>query len=369
MDSNAIRKELDVIIAETTDYDDSVLPDGLIENVNRWKWGSYGWVSPVSLMVTATWRKYYYPEVDCCKIWASDENGQSIQGGYSIRTEDESITIPLFAKHDLCAGFCSPNSGMQGSRAIEKMRSLKRLDKDFDSVQRTVFDLKLFAAIMNDINGLQQNELLELFKYFVCTAKAIKERRDLANKLLNKNVEISFEVLDFLADIHDPELTKCVVAACMSILFNNHDVQVTGVDDYKTASDERSGKPGDLTITKNDRPVIAVEVKDKTQTIDWNNIEKAKRIINNHAELGGFVFVLESRAAATNSVVNEMVQSSQLQTADGKRISIMSLFSLYQLVAPIETETAIINATSRFISMTPAIKPETREKWLNQIAK
>ena len=32
MDSNAIRKELDVIIAETTDYDDSVLPDGLIEN-------------------------------------------------------------------------------------------------------------------------------------------------------------------------------------------------------------------------------------------------------------------------------------------------------------------------------------------------
>ncbi len=41
---------------------------------------------------------------------------------------------------------------MQGSRAIEKMRNYKRLNTDFDTAQRTVFDLKLFALILNQIN-------------------------------------------------------------------------------------------------------------------------------------------------------------------------------------------------------------------------
>lgn len=58
-----------------------------------WKWGKYGWVSPASLMYTAAWRKYYYPDIDCCKIWASDETNKPIPGGYSIRSEDESISI------------------------------------------------------------------------------------------------------------------------------------------------------------------------------------------------------------------------------------------------------------------------------------
>lgn len=64
---------------------------------------------------------------------------------------------------------------------------------------------------------------------------------------------------------------------------------------------------------------------------------------------------------------NEMVTSSQLATGEGKIISIMSLFSLYQFVLPIESENTIINITSKFITMAPAIKPETKEKWLEKI--
>lgn len=368
MNSNDIRDELDRLIIETVSYKKDVLPQQLLDHLSMWKWGKYGWVSPASLMFTAAWRKYYYPDIDCCKIWASDENNKSIPGGYSIRTEDENISIPILAKHDLCAGFCSPNSGMQGSRAIEKMRTLKRLNTNFDTAQRTVFDLKLFANIMNETNELNSSQLLELLRYYITVAKQIKEHRDQVNKTLNQETTVSFELMDFLSEIHDPELTKCVTAACLTVLFDKHGIVVSGVGDYKTAADARAGKPGDLTVEKDGISLLAIEVKDKTQTIDWNNIERAKRIITQHPELKGFVFILESRDAATNSLINEMVNSSQLTTYNGKNISIMSLFSLYQLVKPVEPENGIINITSKYITLAPAIKPETKDLWLTKIA-
>lgn len=106
MNAAQIRNELDKLIETTETYNKAKIPAALLNNVNKWRWGSYGWVSPASLMFTAAWRKYYYPEVDCCKIWASDENNHPIPGGYSIRSEDEAISIPLLAKYDLCDGFC-----------------------------------------------------------------------------------------------------------------------------------------------------------------------------------------------------------------------------------------------------------------------
>lgn len=367
MDSQVIRNELDALIVETQEYDKTAIPQRLLTYLSKWKWGSYGWVSPASLMYTAAWRKFYYPDMDCCKIWAADENNKAIPGSYSIRTEDEKITIPILAKYDLCAGFCSPNSGMQGSRAIEKMRSLKRLDKDFDNAQRTVFDLKLFAAIMNEINDLSHNQLLEVLKYFICTAKGIKAKRDETAQALNLESSATFNLLDELSLIHDPELTKCVVAACLQIIFSGYGCEVTGVDDNKTAADARAGKPGDLTIEKNDKALVAVEVKDKTQSIDWNNIERAKRIINKHSELETFMFVLESRNSATNNVVNEMVNSSQLATQDGKIITITSLHVLYYIAKPIASDNELIRLTSAYITKAPSVKPETKALWLKKI--
>lgn len=363
----SIRSELDQIIQETTQYDQAIIPSSLLADLGKWRWGSYGWVSPASLMFTAAWRKYYYPDVDCCKIWASDENNKPIPGGYSIRSEDESISIPLLAKYDLCEGFCSPNSGMQGSRAIEKMRTLKRLDRDFDNAQRTLFDLKLFASIMNQINELNHDQLLELIRFFICTAKNIKEKRIATNEALVSGAKNAFDLLSVLGETPDPEFTKCVVAACLQVIFEKHNITISGVDDYKTAADARARKPGDLTVERDGEPLLAVEVKDKTQHIDWQNIERAKRVIASHPELKGFVFVLESRDAATNSLINEMVKSAQLATADGKLISIMSLFSLYQIAAPIVTEEEMISITSRFLAAAPAVKPETKTIWLRHI--
>lgn len=367
MNSRQIRAELDTLVQETTSYDSSVLPSTLIDKIGRWKWGSYGWVSPVSLMFTAAWRKYYYPEIDCCRIWADDEKHQPIEGGYSIRSEDESISIPILAKHDLCQGFCSPNSGMQGSRAIEKMRNLKRLNTDFDSAQRTLFDLKLFAEIMNEINELEHNQLFELIKYFICIAKGIKAHRDEVNASICCATDANFSVIDFLGQIHDPEFTKCVVAACLEAVFSKHGIQVVGAEDYKTAADARAGKPGDLALEKNGKYVLAVEVKDKTQRIDWNNLERANRILERCPELHGFAFVLESRDAATNSTVHEMVKSAQLSNGNGKKISIMSLFALYQLAKITIGESDLIALVGSYLVKVPAVKPDTKEAWLKAI--
>lgn len=348
-------------------YDVTKIPAELLSNLKKWKWGSYGWVSPASLMFTAAWRKYYYPEIDCCKIWAADENGQSIPGGYSIRTEDESISIPLLAKYDLCEGFCSPNSGMQGSRAIEKMRSLKRLNVDFDASQRTVFDLKLFATILNQINNLEKSQLLELIKYFIVVAKDIRSKRLQTNAVLRENTATAIDVLSMIKGIPDPELTKCVVAACLDLIYSVHGLTLEGVKDHKTAADARAQKPGDLILTRDNLPIMAIEVKDKTQNIDWNNIERAKRIINSHVTLSGFMFVLENRQASTSPIVNEIVSSQQMATEDGKLISVLSLHSLYYLARAIASETDIINKTGYFLSEAPAVKPETKAKWIAEV--
>lgn len=185
-----IREKLDYLVSTTQSYDIKDTPVELLKNLERWKWGSYGWVSPASLIFTATWRKYFYPNDDCCKIWAKDEKNAPIEGGYSIRSEDESITIPVLAKYDLCTGYCSPNSGMQGSRAIEKMRTSKRVNTDFDTTQRTLFDLKLFAAILNQINTLSSEQALRVLKYQICIAKAIKKRELIPTLLCRKGLLI-----------------------------------------------------------------------------------------------------------------------------------------------------------------------------------
>ena len=78
--------------------------------------------------------------------------------------------------------------------------------------------------------------------------------------------------------------------------------------------------------------------------------------------------MLESRDAATDSIINEMVKSAQLSTNGGEIISIMSLFSLYQIALPIVGEEELVHRTSKYMSMAPAVKPETKDMWLKMIS-
>ena len=360
------REQIDKLVKETTveNFDVTSVPKKIAANSKKWKWGSYGWVSPASLIVTAAWRKYFYPNLDCCKIWAKDEINNPIEGGYSIRSEDESITIPIFAKYDLCNGFCSPNSGMQGSRAIEKMRNYKRLNTDFDTAQRTVFDLKLFALILNQINDLDADSALNVFKYLITVAKEIRDKRIKTNVALNQTVSDEFSIINFLSNTADPELTKCVVAACYEVLFTPHGFNLEGVEDYKTAADARAQKPGDLSLSKNGKTIIAIEVKDKTQSIDWNNIDRAKKIINSNPDLENFVFALENRESTVSSSIQDMLHSNQLNSGIADKISFISVHDLLLLAKSVTTESEIATKTGKYLAIVPAIKPETKEAWI-----
>lgn len=361
------REQLDRLIATTNSCDKDIIPNELLNNINKWKWGKYGWTSPVSLFLTAAWHKYNNPKEDCCKIWAKDEQSNPIPKSYSIRSEDESIVIPLLAKYDLCQGFCSANSGMQGSRAIEKMRAFKRMNVDFDKAQRTIFDLKLFAIILNQINELNQTQCLEFCRYFILIAKGIQASRLKNLKSLESFAQYTTSTLHFLSETHDPELTKCVTAACLSIIYSQKGFSLDGVSDAKTAADARAKKPGDLCIIHDNVPVTAIEVKDKTQEIDWNNITRACSIIKNFPSLRLFLFVLEKRSALTTPILNDIVSSQKIaENIYASKIDFISVHGLYQMALSLSNESIIANLTSKYIAITPAIKPETIKNWLAQ---
>lgn len=360
-----IREMFDVIVNQTNSFNESKIPTEILVNLKKWKWGSYGWTSPASLIITATWKKYFFPNQDCCIIWAKDEKNKPIKNGYSIRSDDESVTIPILAKYDLCTGFCSPNSGMQGSRAIEKMRNLKRININFDSAQKTIFDLKLFALLLNQINELSADQALELLKYEICLAKNIKTKREEANKKLQAQTNTKFDLLQFLGNTKDPELTKCVVAACLYVIYNPAGLTLTGVSDFRTAADARAEKPGDLCLMLKGQPIVAVEVKDKSQTIDWNNITRAASILQKHQFIRNFMYVLENRDSTLTNTVKEILTSDKLKSNELSKITMLSLHDLYRLaVSFVKDPSVIASITGDMLTKAPSIKPETKNSWI-----
>lgn len=82
-----------------------------------------------------------------------------------------------------------------------------------------------------------------------------------------------------------------------------------------------------------------------------------------------YLSIIKNSVQSMKIMINEMVNSSQLTTGDGKIISIMSLFALYQIAAPMVTENEFVSMTSKYITEAPAIKPETKKTWLSLINK
>lgn len=360
------RAYFDKVIKGVTVAEAIEVPETARANLSKWKWGAYGWVSPASLIVSAALHKHLYPEMDCCKIWAVDENKQPIPGGYSIRSFDEDVVIPMLAKYDLCKNFCSPNSGMQGSRAIEKMRGLKRLDRNFANTQRTVFDLKLFASILNDIDELSAQEALNLLRYIIQLAMKVQQKRLVADAKVRSVTSVAFDPWTFLSQTADPELTKCYVAACLKTIFEPSSIKVEGVSDHRTAADARAGKPGDVTLIKDAKNIAAIEVKDKSQHIDWQNIERAVNVIKNHPEITYFAFVLESTEATLTQTVREILTSPRMENEFERRIVVLGLYPLYLQAVALVSPIAFAKQVGEYISEAPDVKPETKDKWIRE---
>lgn len=115
-------------------------------------------------------------------------------------------------------------------------------------------------------------------------------------------------------------------------------------------------------------PRIAVEVKDKTQSIDWNNIERARKILDANETLRNFIFVLERRAATATPTIMDMLSAPKFGSGPYNKISIVSLHDLFLLASSIEDDESIAKKTSEYMSVAPGIKPETMRKWLKTLA-
>ena len=156
VDESKIRNLLDeayVRVADAVAKEESVgsdLPTILKRNIDAWNFGGYGWTSPVNLLMTAAWVKHVDAPQDVCLIWARNTEGP-IPGGFSIRSMDEKFTVPLVNKYTIFNQFCSNNSGMQGSRALEKSKLREagtRIERDSELGQRVSFDIVLFQTLI-----------------------------------------------------------------------------------------------------------------------------------------------------------------------------------------------------------------------------
>lgn len=353
---------LDERISHPTPPDITLIPKGLLTRLESWQWGRYGWKSPTTVIIASTWKKVCDPTQDICKLWAVDESGKAIEGGYSFRRWEESVTVPIFAKHGLHEGeFCSANGGFQGARALEKSRSLRRLERKSPQVQTVLWNWPLFAEILNDINALSHAAVSEVMNWLIHRAISYhNERKSSASAI--KNTTARFPLLEFLALHPDPELTKCIAAAALTSLLESPNYCLSGLTDYKTASDIQADKAGDLALisTTTNLPLAAFEIKAASQSLDWNNIARARETLQAHISLKYFVFILERMTASTNAVVEDL---KNMDASNPAPIHFINLEILFTLSLMKHGHQHIADLTANYILKAPSIKSSTVEAW------
>ena len=359
----------------------SPVPKKLEKRIISWKYGAYGWTSPVNLMITACWVKWLFPSQDVCKIWAKDAGNNPIKGSYSIRSCDERITVPLVSRLGIYHNFCSNNSGMQGTRAIEKTRVATRLSRDTKLDQRVLFDLNLFVNIMNDINELDSDTAKSAFQYFLEIGLAIAEKRN--QKLLKvrgyrpKATGDTTAVLhSALTDIKDPQFIKIVGAVCLKRLaqhsFLLREARILGIEGTKTGADARTRQPGDLWLEIKGKPVLGCEVKDSSKQFGFEILSAVEDRYTNNGTLRWYILLSASDRAVHERILFDPAWSERIAQIGriGLRLLIYTFrefLALLSLLAPIDGK--YIVEINECLSSSPDLKKDTIELWQDRISK
>lgn len=363
---------LDKVFAEATEDHQPALPKGLQLKFGNWKWGGYGWTSPTNLILTAAWHKVIFPDIDCCKIWSRDESGKTIPGAYSIRSADESVTVPFVNKHDLTKGFCSPNSGMQGARAIEKGRAQGRVGRHFGDSQRTVYDLVLLAGILNDIEEGGPEVAHEVVKTMLSVALQIRKKRiDEQEGILALRYQDQKGKLTALPDLfNDPEMFRALVAGVLMAAVDKFAAgwSVEGTDDPMTAADARSGKAGDLWIADESGAVIVgFEIKDPSRSIDWTILRAGSRFLTQTPSMRGFFIIGGSKAPIHADVLSELKNVAALFRFDPlqRQVSTLSIYDVLLMADALGLTGEVLGYVGTLITSMKSIKEDTRAIWFN----
>lgn len=356
------------------------LPRPVRKNIDTWKFGEYGWTSPVNLLITAAWVKWIKPSQDVCRIWARDEEKKSIEGGFSIRRLDESFTIPFVTKYQIFEGFCSPNSGMQGTRALEKNKlraEHKRIDRDSDLGQRVTFDIQLFKDILNDINASEPQAAREIFIYFIEHAIRIKEKIKIGKSSipcienLRDDVKIKDIIFTAVQNIKDPQFTKVVAFVLLCLLFKEmpklRNCKLVGLEGSQTAADARARTPGDLWLTNSEgTAIVGCEIKDKTKSIGFDVLGGISTRIKNNPTLKHYILISAASEVIASKDRNDPQWNKILRAYEKQGILILaiSLEELYNIVSLSTTiNQEVMNLISESLKRTRDLKSFTIQAW------
>ena len=342
--------------------------------IDKWQYGAYGWTSPVSLMMTAAWTKWLDHDQDVCKIWAEDENGRPIAGGYSIRTYDEQVTIRVVCRHAIHEHFCSNNSGMQGTRALEKARSLKRLREGLPI--KVLWDALLFVQIMECINQLPALDARLAFQYFFAKGWQAKQSRTQALGRLSNTTPQAHHgfalITDAVAAIADPQFAKTVAMVFVSELVTrigrHTSYELHGASDRKTGANARSQAPGDFWLTAAGSPVIGAEAKDASKQFGFETLSAVQARHAANPSLQTYYLVTASAVAVDPTTAYDERWQDQLigMQSLGLQVIIFTLRDLVSLVASIGVEPAVIvRRISSALAETPDLKQNTIDQWAN----
>lgn len=355
---------------------DAMLPPELKVRFAGWKFGKYGWTSPTNLLVTAAWKKWLNPHQDVCKIWANDSDGKPIKGAYSIRSDDEKFTVWLVSKFTIYKNFCSKNSGMQGSRAIEKMRGLSRINRGQRFEQSTRFDSNLFCDILNDIND-HPDKAKEILLYLLQVAFRKKVERERKLKKLGSFTTVDSRCVDLILEsvkeIPDPQFIV-VVTAMLLERFAQANPKLTGseVQGYqsnKSGANSQSGDCGDIWIVKDGTTCIASEVKNESKQFGFSNLADVEDRIQKYSNLTHYFLVTAndspwSPTALSDPDFNERIRSYQREyKLQILGLGTRDLLFLVNLIAPIDDDS--IGRLESILKNTPDLKQDTIQRWID----
>lgn len=371
----AAAEEAETQVEAGQTFSDQV-PKTLRDKIDEWQFGKYGWTSPVNLMLTAAWMKWLNPSQDVCKIWAKDANNSPISGAYSLRTYDESVTVPVICRLDISTNFCSSNSGMQGTRAIEKTRVATRLNRNTTLDQRVLFDLNLLVQIMNDIDELTPDEAKYVFQYFIELGCNIRKKRyadlmSLSKAGQKKGASVFRLVLKSAARIQDPQFTKILAASCIE-RFASHtdmfsDCVMAGVYDKKTGANARSSAPGDFWLLRDEVAVLGCEVKDPSKQFGFEILSAVRDRSLAHPGMNHYWLVTASNAALKNEVIGDARWEKQLaQLAEnGCEVIAITLRDLLAILGSLEAlDHRLTNLISTHLTKMTDLKNDTVTDWM-----
>lgn len=378
-----IEEKLDLALqeAETENISniESAIPKHLAVRIKSWKFGNYGWTSPVNIMMTCAWYKWLNPNQDICKIWANDHLSQKIAGGFALRSMDEKYTIRVIAKSRIANDFCSPNSGMQGSRAIEKMRGMGRINRDEPVEQSVSFDMPLFQNILNDINECNSAQANNVFKLFLKYGLQIRAQREKTLSGLQSSISNTLnseDVLSFALSVKDPQFFKALTIVVMREFIRTNkfycELTLSGIDGAKTAADARAKSAGDFWFEdQNKKPIVAVEVKDPSKKIGFDIIAAIGNRKVNNPSIQNYFLVSAAREPVESRDLNDKDWNSNIANLrnGGLNVLIYSLYDLFSLacMSPNFMKN-FANEINQVLGQVESLKPDTIKNWLEFLA-